>query len=68
VDSTINRVHQHATNLPRGDKPSPRADHADGDVAQPAGSAGIDATVGVVAGLLTGDTGGRAIRRTDRAS
>jgi transposase len=58
VDSTINRAHQHATNLPRGDKPCPRADHADGEVAQPAGSAGIDATAGVVGGLLTGDTGG----------
>jgi transposase len=43
VDSTINRAHQHATNLPRADKSSPRAD---------------DATAGVVACLLTGATGG----------
>jgi len=51
VDSTVNRAHQHATNLPRGDKPS-----GGGPVA---GSAGIDTTMGVVAGLLAGDTGGR---------
>ena len=53
VDSTINRAHQHATNLPRDDKPS------DGDVVQPTGLAGIDTTAGVVAGLIAGDTGGR---------
>jgi transposase len=64
VDSTINRAHQHATNLPRDAKPSGRtdhtdhADHADGDGAGPAGPAGLDAVAGVV-GLLTGDTGGR---------
>jgi transposase len=53
VDSTVNRAHQHATNLPRGDRLS------GGQAVQATGSAGIDMTMGVVAGLLAGDTGGR---------
>jgi transposase len=55
VDSTINRAHQHATNLPRDGKPSPHADHADGEGAGPAG---LD-TIASAVGLLAGDTGGR---------
>lgn len=52
VDSTINRAHQHATNLPREPRPAPPTsgqgvEHAD-----------VDRAVGAVAGLLTGDTGG----------
>lgn len=43
VDSTINRAHQHATNLPRGDKPN---------------AAGVDAGAGAVARLLACTTGG----------
>ena len=59
VDSTINRAHQHATNLPRGDKPSPpAASPSDGQSVQRSGSAGIDTTAGVVVGLLAGATGG----------
>lgn len=55
VDSTINRAHQHATNLPRDGKPSPQADHADGEGAGPAGPD----TIASVVGLLAGATGGR---------
>jgi transposase len=59
VDSTINRAHQHATNLPRDAKPSPElTDDAGGEAAGSAGSAGFDIVAGVV-GLLAGDTGGR---------
>jgi transposase len=59
VDSTINRAHQHATNLPRGDKPAEQtAAGADAEGAQPTGSAGVDATAGTVVGLLADDTGG----------
>jgi transposase len=60
VDSTINRAHQHATNLPRDGKPSPHADDADladGEPAGPAAPAELDTVAGVV-GLLAGDTGG----------
>jgi len=54
VDSTINRAHQHATNLPRDGKSSPRTDEAGGEAAGPAG---VDTVAGVV-DLLAGDTGG----------
>ena len=62
VDSTINRAHQHATNLPREPKaPEPGADVAPpaADVAAqaPAG-AGVDRAALTVAGLLSGTTGG----------
>jgi hypothetical protein len=57
VDSTINRAHQHATNLPRDGKPSPHADDADLADGEPAGPAELDTVAGVV-GLLAGDTGG----------
>ena len=52
VDSTINRAHQHATNLPREHKGEPAA------VAEDSAHA-VDASVGVVAGMLARDTGGR---------
>jgi len=63
VDSTINRAHQHATNLPRGEKPRLSAgDSAEDQRATEPGPAAVDATAGAVAGLLTGglagDTGG----------
>ena len=56
VDSTINRAHQHATNLPRGEKP--RCD-ADNRSSTEPGPAALGATAGAVVGLLAGDTGGR---------
>ena len=60
VDSTINRAHQHATNLPRGEKPLLGAEDQCSTESGPA--AVVDATAGAVAGLLTGglagDTGG----------
>ena len=48
VDSTINRAHQHATNLPR-EKVEVVPDAADADV---------EAAAGSVVGLLAGHTGG----------
>ena len=54
VDSTINRAHQHATNLPRGERP--RLSAEDQGATEP-GPASVDATAGAVAGLLTGGTG-----------
>ncbi len=59
VDSTINRAHQHGTNLPRGEK-APHEDQG-AEPSTPAdlvGSAGLDATAGAIAGLLECDTGG----------
>lgn len=55
VDSTINRAHQHATNLPREQKPEPETAVEASAQSDPIG---IDATAGAVAGLLTGHTGG----------
>lgn len=48
VDSTINRAHQHATNLPR-EKVESVPDETDADV---------EAVAGSVVGLLAGHTGG----------
>jgi len=50
VDSTINRAHQHATNLPREQNDKPRA----GSRGEPGG----DVAPGAVADLLMGTTGG----------
>ncbi len=64
VDSTINRAHQHATNLPRGEKPGVvLAADAQGTADMGAGAggvagAGVDDSAGAVAGLLECDTGG----------
>jgi len=59
VDSTINRAHQHGTNLPRGEKaPEQDQDAESGTPSDLAGSAGLDATTGTIAGLLECDTGG----------
>lgn len=55
VDSTINRAHQHATNLPREHKADPQIVV---EVAVQSGLVGQDPTARAVAGLLTGDTGG----------
>jgi len=52
VDSTINRAHQHATNLPREHKIDPDA------CDEPGSHPGVDPAAGAVAGLLSGDTGG----------
>lgn len=50
VDSTINRAHQHATNLPRDKKnDEPSADAAD---------TAADTAAGAVVGLLASPTGG----------
>lgn len=54
VDSTINRAHQHATNLPRAEKQRIMAESQDASEA----SAGPDTAADAVAALLTGDTGG----------
>ena len=62
VDSTINRAHQHGTNLPRGDKAP--VDEQDAEPVTPTGSdgtadsAGLDVTAGAISGLLGCDTGG----------
>lgn len=53
VDSTINRAHQHATNLPREHTEEPSARSADTTAATTA-----DTTAGAVAGLLGSPTGG----------
>lgn len=55
VDSTINRAHQHATNLPREHKNA--SDAAVEASAQP-DAGGVDASAGAVVGLLAGHTGG----------
>ena len=55
VDSTINRAHQHATNLPRGEKPRSVADSGLGEPGDPASAA---ATADTVVGLLADITGG----------
>jgi len=59
VDSTINRAHQHATNLPRGEK-STGPDHcAVGEATVDAvGSAGLDAVAGTIGCLDESHTGG----------
>ena len=56
VDSTINRAHQHATNLPREHKSEPAAAV---EAATQHGAVGVDTSAGAVVGLLTGHTGGR---------
>ncbi len=63
VDSTINRAHQHGTNLPRGEKtteddqnPAPDAP-AEGPV-DAGGPAGVDVVAGAIASLAECDTGG----------
>ncbi len=59
VDSTINRAHQHATNLPREAKTDPEgARGAGGEVSTPPRPAGVHASAGAVLKLLTGTTGG----------
>ena len=63
VDSTINRAHQHATNLPREVKPDPTTEPASapdaaGDTASRSGAAGVDPSADAVAGILAGTTGG----------
>jgi len=59
VDSTINRAHQHATNLPREPKTDPNSEpDATGAALTPSGPGGIDASARAEAGLLTGPTGG----------
>ncbi len=62
VDSTINRAHQHATNLAREPKtnehrPDGAPTGADGAASAPAGE-GVDPAALTVAGLLSGTTGG----------
>lgn len=49
VDSTINRAHQHATNLPREKSEV---------VGEDVGDAGVDASAGGIVGLLASHTGG----------
>jgi hypothetical protein len=56
VDSTVNRAHQHATNLPRAQPGSSETGPAGGG--EVAGRAGVDTSVGTVAGLLASATGG----------
>jgi len=63
VDSTINRAHQHATNLPWEPKTDPKTDPSSapdetGDASTPLGPAGVDASARAVVGLLAGPTGG----------
>jgi len=59
VDSTINRAHQHATNLPREQKPDPDVvTLVPAEAGTSAEVSGIDASAGTVVGLLTGHTGG----------
>lgn len=56
VDSTINRAHQHATNLPRG---TPTGSAAGPGLAGAGGSTGAAASTDTVVGLLADVTGGR---------
>ncbi len=60
VDSTINRAHQHATNLSRAPKGDPTAasEVAD-DPSAPQCRTGVDASARAVVGVLAGTTGGR---------
>jgi len=59
VDSTINRAHQHATNLPREPKDDPHSgSDATSEASTPSGPAGIDASARAVAGVLASPTGG----------
>jgi len=63
VDSTINRAHQHATNLPREPKADPAPDPSGapqepGEAASPPTGAGVDTSARAIAGLLAGTTGG----------
>jgi len=58
VDSTINRAHQHATNLAREPKNDPNgAPEATGTASTSSGPAGVDASARAVAGILAGPTG-----------
>lgn len=54
VDSTVNRAHQHGTNLPRGEKGA----HEQGDLASQAGPVSGDAVADAIASLAECDTGG----------
>jgi len=62
VDSTINRAHQHATNLPRGSETAEqRTDPTPGDAAVAGAAsvaAGVDRAALSVVGVLSGTTGG----------
>ena len=55
VDSTINRAHQHATNLPREPKSEPQASVDGSSASVPAG---VDGSTPSVVGVLAGHTGG----------
>lgn len=55
VDSTVNRAHQHGTNLPRGEK---GADEQVDDLASQADPSSGDAVAGAIASLAECDTGG----------
>jgi transposase len=65
VDSTINRAHQHATNLPRVQPGSSQTSPAGGG--EMARRAGVDTSVGTVADLLASATrGGIELQRSAR--
>lgn len=59
VDSTINRAHQHGTNLPRGEKATSDAqDGAAGAPVQAVGPTDADTLAGAIASLAECATGG----------
>lgn len=59
VDSTINRAHQHGTNLPRGEKTTDGEQDPAPDAPVPAaGPVVADAIAGAIASLAECDTGG----------
>ena len=59
VDSTINRAHQHATNLPREPKTDPSSQpHASVDGSSASVPAGVDGSTQSVVGTVAGHTGG----------
>lgn len=59
VDSTINRAHQHGTNLPRGENATGQNNPSAGEeTADPVGSAGLDTVAGTIACLVECHTGG----------
>lgn len=59
VDSTINRAHQHGTNLPRGEKRTGEAQEPAPEASADAtGSSGTDVVAGAIASLVECDTGG----------
>lgn len=62
VDSTINRAHQHGTNLPRGEKladdSKAAADTAPGDGDNEVAATGVDGAAGAIVSLVECDTGG----------